>query len=60
MTERSRRLELSQIMVNLTKWVTKRAYQRNIDAPFRQFCSLKHGGVSDLNGFFNNIIIIMD
>jgi len=45
-------------MVNLSKSITKRAYQRNIGAPFRQFCSLKHGGMSDLNGDFIIIIII--
>ena len=60
MTERSRSLELRQNMVNPIKGDTQRAYQRNIDAPFRQFCSLKHGGVSDMNGVFNNIIIIMN
>ena len=46
-------------MVNLTNWNKKRAYQRNIGAPFRQFCSLKHGGMSDLNGDFIIIIITL-
>jgi len=47
-------------MVNSTYMITKRAYQRNIDVPFRQFCSLKHRGMSDLNGEFIIIIIIMN